>query len=102
MAMMGMIMHAGVAENDAVVLIDALERRRRAGEPLGELILSGTRERIRHVLITSTSIGGYLPLAMSDSLLWPPLAIVMIGGLALSTLLTLIVVPAAYRLAWRQ
>jgi multidrug efflux pump subunit AcrB len=98
MAMMGMAMHAGVADNDATVLIDGLERRRRAGEPLVDLVLDGTRERIRHVIITSTSIGGYLPMALSSSLLWPPLAIVMIGGLAFSTILTLVVVPAAYLL----
>lgn len=101
MAMMGMAMYAGVAVNDATVLVDELERRRHAGESGTEMVLQGTRGRIRHVVITSATIGGYLPLAFSDSLLWPPMAIVMIGGLALSTLLTLVVVPAGYMLLRR-
>ncbi len=54
-------------------------------------------ERTRHVVITTvTTIAGFLPLALSPSLLWPPLAIAIIGGLALSTLLTLAAIPAAY------
>jgi multidrug efflux pump subunit AcrB len=46
------------------------------------------------------SIGGYLPLAMSSSLLWPPMAIVVIDGLVMSTLLTMVVVRASYLLLY--
>jgi multidrug efflux pump subunit AcrB len=99
MALMGMMMLIGVVVNDAVILIDGYERRRRAGEAAQRVLIDGTVERTRHVVITTvTTIAGFLPLALSPSLLWPPLAIAVIGGLALSTLLTLVAVPAAYGL----
>ena len=97
MAIMGMMMLIGVVVNDAVILVDGYERRRREGQPLERRVLEGTHERTRHVMITTiTTIAGFFPLAISPSLLWPPLAIAIIGGLALSTLLTLVAVPAAY------
>jgi multidrug efflux pump subunit AcrB len=47
-------------------------------------------------------VAGFLPLALTKSLLWPPLAIAIIGGLIFSTLLTLIAVPGAYALLRRS
>jgi len=103
MAMMGMIMLIGVVVNDALILVDGFQRRRKAGEPITELVVAGTLERSRHVVITTvTTIAGFLPLALSPSLLWPPLAIVIIGGLFLATLITLVGIPAAYVLLSRQ
>jgi multidrug efflux pump subunit AcrB len=103
MAIMGMMMLIGVMVNDSVVLVDGFEKRRLAGEPLYELILNGTMERGRHIVVTSvTTAAGFLPLAMTKSLLWPPLAIAIIGGLTFSTLLTLIVLPGAYALLRRS
>jgi len=102
MAIMGMMMLMGVVVNDAVILIDGFERRFQAGELLNALVIEGTLERTRHVVITTvTTIAGFLPLALSSSLLWPPLAIAIIGGLGLATLLTLGVIPAAYVLIRR-
>ena len=72
-------------------------RRRVAGEPIGQLVVSEAIERSRHVVITTvTTITGFLPLALSPSLLWPPLAIAIIGGLTLATALTLVAIPTAY------
>ena len=97
MAIMGMMMLIGVVVNDAVLLVDGFERRRRTGESLEGIVIDGTLERGRHIVITTvTTIAGFLPLALSPSLLWPPLAIAVIGGLALATCLTLVVVPAGY------
>ncbi len=97
MAMMGMMMLIGVVVNDALILVDGFEKRRHAGENVHQLVMEGTLERSRHVVITTvTTLAGFLPLALSPSLLWPPLAIVIIGGLALATLVTLIGIPAAY------
>lgn len=63
----------------------------------GDFVVAGTMERARHIVITTaTTIAGFLPLAISPSLLWPPLAIAIIGGLTVSTGLTLLAVPAAY------
>lgn len=103
MAMLGMIMLIGVVVNDSVILVDGYERRRRAGQSLRRRTLAGTRERFRHVVITTiTTIAAFLPLALSPSLLWPPLAIAVIGGLSLATALTLVAVPAAYVLLCRH
>lgn len=102
MALMGMMILAGVVVNDAVILVDGLEKRRKAGEPLNEAVVAGTLERSRHVVITTvTTIAGFLPLALSPSLLWPPLAISVICGLALATLVTLVGIPACYTLLRR-
>jgi multidrug efflux pump subunit AcrB len=61
------------------------------------MVQTVTAERFNHVLVTAvTDIAGFLPVALAPSLLWPPLAIVMIGGLGLTTLITLVGVPSAY------
>jgi multidrug efflux pump subunit AcrB len=97
MAIMGMMMLFGIVINDALILVDGFETRRAAGQPIRDLVVAGTMERSRHIVITTaTTIAGFLPLAISPSLLWPPLAIAIIGGLAVATLLTLIAIPAAY------
>ena len=97
MAIMGMMMLFGIVINDALILVDGFEARRAAGQPIRELVVAGTMERSRHIVITTaTTIAGFLPLALSPSLLWPPLAIAIIGGLSVATLLTLIAIPAAY------
>ncbi len=102
MALMGLMMLMGIVVNDALILVDGFERRRKAGEPIVDLVVAGTLERSRHVVITSvTTIAGFLPLAISPSLLWPPLAIAIIGGLSLATLVTLLGLPAAYALLHR-
>ncbi len=102
MALMGMMMLFGIVVNDALILVDGFETRRKAGEPIDELVLGGTMQRSRHVVITTvTTIAGFLPLALSPSLLWPPLAIAIIGGLSLATLVTLVGVPAGYLLLRR-
>ena len=104
MAIMGMMVLFGVVINDAVILVDGFERRRRADAPdnqltVEEMVVQGTLERARHVVITTvTTVAGFLPLALSPSLLWPPLAIAIIGGISCSTILTLVAIPAAYLL----
>lgn len=99
MAIMGIMVLAGVVVNDSIVLIHGFECRRRAGEPLQELVVNGTLEDSRHLLaVAATDVAGFLPLAFSPSMLWPPLAIVIIGGLTIATGLTLLAIPAAYTL----
>jgi len=71
MAIMGMMMLIGVVVNDAVILVDGFEQRRGGQQPTAELVVAGTLERTRHVVITTvTTIAGFLPLALSPSLLW--------------------------------
>ena len=103
MAIMGMMMLMGIVVNDALILVDGFERRRKQGQALNEAVIAGTLERSRHVVITTvTTVAGFLPLALSPSLLWPPLAIAIIAGLSLATLLTLLGVPAAYALVYHS
>ncbi len=99
MAIMGMMMLVGVMVTNAIILVEGFEQRRAAGEPMRELVISGTRERTLHVIVTSVNtITGFIPLALSHSPLWPPLAIAIIGGLTMSTVICLVALPAAYTL----
>ena len=101
MAIMGLIMVAGIAVNDGVVLVDGYEAQRGSGVPLRQMVSTVSGHRFNHVLVTAvTDVAGFLPVALSPSLLWPPLAIVMIGGLSLTTLITLVGVPSAYVLLY--
>jgi multidrug efflux pump subunit AcrB/outer membrane protein TolC len=98
MSMLGVIALVGIVVNNAIVLIELIDAQRHEGEPLDSAIEIGVRRRIRPIMLTSaTTVAGLLPLAMSPSTLWPPLASAMISGLAASTVLTLVVVPALYR-----
>jgi multidrug efflux pump len=97
MAIMGMMMLVGVMVTNAIILVEGFEQRRAAGEPIRQLVIDGTRERTLHVVVTSVNtITGFIPLALSHSPLWPPLAIAIIGGLTMSTVICLVALPAAY------
>ncbi len=104
MAMIGLVILIGVIVNNGIVLIDHVNQLRRAGRPRGEAILEGCRERFRPVLMTAgTTVLGLLPLAFGDSNLgdarYAPMAMALMGGLTVGTLLTLIILPTFYVLA---
>jgi multidrug efflux pump subunit AcrB len=102
MAIMGMMMLVGVMVTNAVILVESFEQRRAAGQPIRQLVIDGTHERTLHVVVTSVNtITGFIPLALSHSPLWPPLAIAIIGGLSMSTVICLVALPAAYTLLRR-
>ncbi len=100
MAYIGIIMLAGIAVNDAIILIDAINQLRREGHELKEAIVAGGMRRIRPILMTSlTTILALIPLTFGfgeSSALRSPMAWAVIGGLVTSTLLTLIVIPSVY------
>jgi HAE1 family hydrophobic/amphiphilic exporter-1 len=100
--MIGVIMLVGIVVNNAIVLIDAINRRRRAGVEKREAVIQAAHLRLRPILMTTiTTILGLLPMALAfgeGSELRAPLAVTVASGLALSTLLTLVVIPAAYSL----
>jgi multidrug efflux pump subunit AcrB len=86
----------GVVVNNAIVLLDLVESERARGVAIGPALAEAVRVRTRPILLTSgTTVAGLMPLALSDTTLWPPLAWTMISGLGASTLLTLLVVPRA-------
>ncbi|OGW90850.1 MAG: hypothetical protein A3D28_01125 [Omnitrophica bacterium RIFCSPHIGHO2_02_FULL_63_14] len=98
-ALMGLIMLGGIVVNNAIILIDEVNRLQKTSRLRLEraLIVAGT-DRLRPIFMTAlTTILGLLPMAMSrteESNLWTPLAITVIGGLTFSTVLTLIVIPS--------
>ena len=98
MSLLGVIALVGIVVNNAIVLLEVVDSRRQAGADMAEALQDAVSRRIRPILLTTaTTVAGLLPLALSSSTLWPPLASAMISGLISSTLLTLVVVPALYR-----
>ncbi|MEZ5331644.1 MAG: efflux RND transporter permease subunit [Thermoanaerobaculia bacterium] len=101
-AMIGVVMLAGIVVNNAIVLIDAVNQRRRSGMTRTAALLSAGSDRLRPILMTSaTTVLGLLPMAMGlgeGAELRAPLAITVIGGLTLATGLTLLVIPVVYTL----
>lgn len=101
--LIGVIMLAGIVVNNAIVLVDYINNRRRAGYSVHEAILEAAPIRVRPILMTAlTTILGLMPLAMGigdGAEVQAPMAIVVIGGLSCATILTLYVVPVLYSLA---
>ena len=99
-AFIGLIMLAGIVVNNAIVLIDYINKLRERGRSARDAILEAGPIRLRPILMTTlTTVLGMLPLALgigSGSETYAPLATVVIGGLLASTMLTLLVVPVIY------
>lgn len=100
-ASVGLIALFGIALGNGMVLVSHLDQLRRDGVPLAEASVRGACQRLRPVLMTATTTAlGLLPLLFSHgtgSEVQRPLATVVVGGLATSTVLTLLVVPAFYK-----
>lgn len=101
-AFIGLIVLAGVVVNNAIVLVDAINRLRADGLDRLDAIRGASALRLRPILITTaTTVLGLLPLALGNAPgaeVQKPLAVTVIGGLTMSTLLTLVVIPAVYML----
>jgi len=100
MAYIGIIMLAGIAVNDSIILVDAINQFKQQGLSLKDSIISAGENRIRPIFMTSlTTILALLPLTFGigeSAALRSPMAIAVIAGLVTSTLLTLIVIPCVY------
>lgn len=98
--LIGGIMLAGIVVNNAIILVDRINVLKAQGYEILRAILTTGQDRLRPIAMTTiTTILGLVPMAADRSEasdLWAPLAITVIGGLTLSTLLTLIVVPIIY------
>jgi HAE1 family hydrophobic/amphiphilic exporter-1 len=98
----GLIVLAGVVVNNAIVLVDTINRLRMSGRERTAAIREAAALRLRPILITTaTTVLGLLPLALgygAGAEVQRPLAVTVIGGLTASTLLTLVVIPAVYAL----
>jgi HAE1 family hydrophobic/amphiphilic exporter-1 len=96
-----MLLLVGVVVTNAIVLIDLINQYRREGKPTQQAIMDGARQRLRPILMTAlATIFALTPLAVgltgSGGFISQPLAIVVIGGLFSSTVLTLVIVPVLY------
>lgn len=105
-AFIGLIMLAGIVVNNAIVLIDAVNQARERGLDRHAAILEAGRVRLRPILITTVStVLGLLPMALGigdGAEVRTPMAITVIGGITVSTLLTLVVIPVVYSLFTRE
>ena len=104
--LIGLIVLAGVVVNNAIVLVDTINRLRMRGMERVEAVQTGATMRLRPILITTlTTVLGLFPLALglgAGSEIQQPLAVTIIGGLLSSTLLTLVVIPALYLVITRD
>lgn len=105
-SIIGIIMLAGIVVNNAIVLVDYINNLRGKGKLIREAILEAGPVRLRPILMTAlTTILGLLPLALGigeGAEVQSPMAVVVIGGLSVATLLTLYVVPVIYSLFSRM
>ncbi|MEM7307328.1 MAG: efflux RND transporter permease subunit [Planctomycetota bacterium] len=105
LSLIGSVMLAGIVVNNAIVLVDAINRRRRAGAELDEAITAAGLERLRPILMTTaTTVLALLPMVLglgAGDELRRPMAVTVIGGLTAATLLTLFVIPCTYRVMSR-
>ena len=101
-AFIGLIMLAGIVVNNAIVLVDLINQLRREGLDRNAAIIEAGRARLRPILMTTlTTALGLLPMALGfgeGAEVRAPMAITVIGGLSISTLLTLVVIPVVYSL----
>jgi multidrug efflux pump subunit AcrB len=99
--MIGMLMLIGIVVTNAIVLIDLINQKRTDGATVEESIMAGARLRVRPIIMTAlATISALLPMGLGITgggvFISKPLAIVVIGGLISSSLLTLILVPVLY------
>jgi HAE1 family hydrophobic/amphiphilic exporter-1 len=98
----GMVVLLGIVVDNAIVKVDYTNRLRKEGLGLREAIVEGSHVRLRPILMsTATTLIGLVPMALGigrGAELLRPLGIVVIGGLSLSTLLTLVLIPVVYEI----
>lgn len=100
-ALIGMLLLVGIVVTNAIVLIDLINQYRKDGMPTQQAIMDGARQRLRPILMTAlATIFALTPMALGvtggGGFISQPLAIVVIGGLFSSTVLTLVIVPVLY------
>lgn len=102
----GLILLVGLVVKNAIILIDKVNQLREAGVAKREALVEGARSRLRPIIMTTLcTLFGFLPLALAfgeGAEVRSPMAITVIGGLLVSTLLTLVVIPVVYDLLDRR
>src|SRR5262249_19748936 len=106
MSLMGVVMMVGIVVSNSILIVEFTNRLRLEGRPLREAVSLACRGRLRPVLMTSlATLIGLIPMAAklgTGSEAYAPLARAIIGGLAVSVVLTVFIVPAAYYMVYRR
>jgi multidrug efflux pump subunit AcrB len=106
MSLMGVVMMVGIVVSNSILIVEFARRLRDDGMPLQEALVTACRVRLRPVLMTSlATLIGLIPMALAlgaGSEAYAPLARAIIGGLAVSVVLTVFIVPAAYLITYRN
>jgi HAE1 family hydrophobic/amphiphilic exporter-1 len=101
-AMIGIVLLMGIVVNNAIVLLDYVKQLRARGIEMREAVVRASTRRMRPILMTAlTTILAMLPLSLeigTGAEMWSPMGRAVIGGLAVSTLLTLLIIPVVYTL----
>ena len=105
-SLMGVVMMSGIVVSNSILLVEFMRRLREEGMPLEDAVPMAGRVRLRPILMTSlATIIGLVPMALkigTGSEAYAPLARAIIGGMAVSLVLTIFIVPAAYQLAYSR
>jgi len=102
-AFVGLISLVGIVINNSIILVDYTNKLRAQGKPIVDALKTAGEVRFTPIILTTlTTIGGILPLTLGGGTMWEPMGWTLIGGLAVSTMLTLIVVPVLYRILVRR
>jgi multidrug efflux pump subunit AcrB len=106
MSLMGVVMMVGIVVSNSILIVEFARRLREDGTPLRDAVVIACRVRLRPVLMTSlATLIGLIPMALAlgaGSEAYAPLARAIIGGLAISVVLTVFIVPAAYLITYRN
>jgi multidrug efflux pump subunit AcrB len=106
MSLMGVVMMVGIVVSNSILIVEFTHRLQEEGKPLREAVALACRVRLRPVLMTSlATLIGLIPMAAklgTGSEAYAPLARAIIGGLAMSVVLTVFIVPAAYLMVYRR
>jgi multidrug efflux pump subunit AcrB len=105
-SLMGVLMMVGMVVSNSILIVEFTHRLEEDGEPLLDAVVNACRIRLRPILMTSlATVFGLIPMALklgTGSEAYAPLARAIIGGLLVSVVITVVVVPAAYVLAYRR
>ncbi|RLD91208.1 MAG: hypothetical protein DRJ13_17585 [Bacteroidetes bacterium] len=102
-AFIGLTSLVGIVVNNSIILVDYINKLRERGLALSEALQLAAETRLTPIVLTAlTTIGGLLPLTLRGGTLWAPMGWTIIGGLLVSTVLTLVIVPVIYKLLERK
>jgi multidrug efflux pump subunit AcrB len=106
MSLMGLVMLAGITMSNSILIVEFAHHLVKEGHDIGESVINSCAVRLRPILMTTlATIIGLLPMALKmgeGSESYAPLALALVGGLGLSVLVTVFVVPAGFYLAYRK